>query len=82
MGGQRPPKPQNAETVGFSETIWELMQQCWQPSAASRPDIGNAVLTLEEMEYWIESRLQLWEGETNRTACEWKEKMLVGLYNN
>ena len=37
MRGERPRKPLDAESLGFSETLWELVQLCWSESSSSRP---------------------------------------------
>ena len=35
--GERPPKPKNAEEIGMTEAIWELMTECWKENRAERP---------------------------------------------
>ena len=35
--GKRPKKPPNAQSLGFSDTLWELVFRCWDESPASRP---------------------------------------------
>ena len=37
LGGERPEKPPNAESIGFSHTLWGLVQLCWSKSTSSRP---------------------------------------------
>ena len=37
MRGERPKKPLGAESLGLSNALWELLQQCWNESASSRP---------------------------------------------
>ena len=37
MHGQRPEKPLHAESLGFSDTIWELVKSCWNESSSTRP---------------------------------------------
>lgn len=35
--GERPSKPSHAESLGFSATLWGLVQSCWSGTASARP---------------------------------------------
>ena len=37
LRGTRPEKPSNAESLGFSDTLWELVQSCWSATRSNRP---------------------------------------------
>ena len=37
VDGERPPKPENAEDIGMTEAIWELMRECWKEDRVERP---------------------------------------------
>jgi len=37
LGGERPREPLNASSLGFTDTLWELLQLCWSESASARP---------------------------------------------
>ena len=37
IDGERPGKPLHAESLGFSDTLWELVQLCWSESSKTRP---------------------------------------------
>jgi len=37
LRGERPEKPVDAESLGFSDTLWELAQLCWSESSSTRP---------------------------------------------
>jgi len=37
LRGDRPGKPVNASSLGFTDTLWGLVQSCWNESAAARP---------------------------------------------
>jgi len=39
ISGKRPPKPENAEEIGMTEVVWELMEDCWREDRTERPDI-------------------------------------------
>ena len=52
LRGERPEKPFDAESLGFSRTLWELVQLCWSESSSVRPtarqlldDLSTASLT-------------------------------------
>ena len=37
LRGERPGRPLDALTLGFTDTLWELLQLCWSESASARP---------------------------------------------
>ena len=37
LRGQRPERPLDAESLGFSDTLWGLVQLCWRESSSDRP---------------------------------------------
>ena len=39
VDGARPPKPDNAEQVGFGDGTWELVEECWSQESTRRPVI-------------------------------------------
>ena len=41
--GVRPPKPKDAEAIGISESLWELIQKCWDGDPRRRPRIQEVV---------------------------------------
>ena len=41
--GLRPVKPENAELIGISESLWELIQKCWDGEKTRRPQIQEVV---------------------------------------
>ena len=41
--GVRPFKPDNAEDIGISESLWKLIQKCWDGQKARRPKIQEVV---------------------------------------
>ena len=46
--GKRPPKPQNASGLGFSDSLWDFAQRCWDGTSALRPKITEVVSQLGE----------------------------------
>jgi len=39
--GERPPKPDNAEEIGMTEVVWELLGECWREDRTKRPLISE-----------------------------------------
>ena len=49
VDGERPPKPENAEEVGMTEAIWELMGECWKENRAERPVMPEILRRFREI---------------------------------
>jgi len=45
--GVRPTKPENASTIGFSDSLWSFARRCWDHRVELRPKITEAVSQLE-----------------------------------
>jgi len=41
--GFRPAKPENAEAIGISESLWKLIQKCWDSERTRRSQIQEVV---------------------------------------
>jgi len=37
--GEHPPKPENAEEIGMTEVVWDLLMECWRGDRTTRPTI-------------------------------------------
>ena len=37
LRGERPGKPRNASSLGFTAALWELIQSCWSETSSERP---------------------------------------------
>lgn len=37
LSGGRPGRPSNASSLGFTDTLWGLLQSCWSESVSARP---------------------------------------------
>ena len=46
--GKRPSKPENASNLGFSNSLWDFAQHCWDGKLALRPKISEVVSQLGE----------------------------------
>jgi hypothetical protein len=44
--GLRPGKPANASTIGFSDSLWDFTQRCWDGDMNSRPKVSEVVTHL------------------------------------
>jgi len=44
--GVRPAKPENASTIGFSDTLWDFVQRCWDGNTKLRPKVVEVVIRL------------------------------------
>ena len=50
ISGERPAKPENAEEIGMTDALWNLLRDCWQEDRITRPNIRDV--------YWrIDSQL-------------------------
>ena len=45
MLGERPAKPENAEGIGMTYAVWDLLRGCWEEERMTRP---NATDVLEK----------------------------------
>ena len=45
--GVRPPKPEKASDIGFSDSLWRFVQSCWDGDLELRPKVGRVVSQLE-----------------------------------
>ena len=48
LNGRRPDKPEDASTIGFSDSLWDFTQRCWDVDMKLRPSIGEVVTRLGE----------------------------------
>ena len=37
ISGERPPKLGNAEEIGMTEVVWDLLRECWREDRTTRP---------------------------------------------
>ena len=49
IDGERPPKPKNAEEIGMTEAMWELMTECWKEDRAERPVMPEILRRFREI---------------------------------
>ena len=38
ISGERPPKPENADEIGMTDVVWDLLVECWREDRTKRPD--------------------------------------------
>jgi hypothetical protein len=46
LRGERPTKPTDCEDVGFSDTLWDVMQRGWDAKAELRPPLADFAAAL------------------------------------
>lgn len=52
--GERPKKPENAEALGFSDTLWQMVRMCWNESPSARPAARELLHYLEnDSNAWV-----------------------------
>ena len=44
--GKRPPKPENASDIGFSDPLWGFVERCWDGRLELRPKVTEVVSQL------------------------------------
>ena len=49
LRGDRPKIPKNAQEVGLTVEIWNLIERCWQQNPKKRPTIAQVVVRLQEL---------------------------------
>ena len=47
LEGLRPDKPEDASSIGFSDSLWGFVQRCWDGDMKSRPKVAEVVTHLE-----------------------------------
>ena len=45
--GLRPDKPKDASSIGFSDSLWDFVQHCWDGDRKLRPKVAEVVTHLE-----------------------------------
>ena len=45
MSGERPPKPGNAEAIGMTDAVWDLLKESWREDKIERPGISKILGT-------------------------------------
>jgi hypothetical protein len=46
MGGKRPDRPNH---TSFTDSLWELTQQCWKVAPSDRPNVEQVVEVLKKL---------------------------------
>jgi len=39
--GERPAKPKDAEDIGMTDDLWDLLEECWREDRRMRPNISG-----------------------------------------
>jgi len=46
--GQRPSRPQEAQELGLTDSVWDMTLRCWQQDPTCRPTVTEVVGLLRE----------------------------------
>ena len=49
ISGERPAKPEDAEEIGMTEVVWNLLRECWREDRMTRPNISDILLWVDEI---------------------------------
>ena len=56
--GERPKRPEAAETLGFTKELWRILLRCWLVDTGSRPDVKTILSHLNHATWsWERRRL-------------------------
>ena len=58
INGGRPQKPEAAEYLGFTNQLWELVEQCLSADISTRPDV-RTILSYLNHATWSWERRQM-----------------------
>jgi serine/threonine protein kinase len=47
LSGERPPKPVDCESVGFSNELWDVVKRAWDAEPESRASLADFIQVLE-----------------------------------
>lgn len=51
---ERPPKPRDAERLGFTDKVWDHLRRCWEKRPSARPSIEAVSACLKQAaETWV-----------------------------
>jgi len=56
MNDRRPQKPEAAESLGFTNELWEIVERCWSVDAGARPDVRTLLSHLNRATWSWERR--------------------------
>jgi len=48
VGGERPPRPEEACRLGLSDSVWEMVEKCWEQEPLPRPKISEVLKFFKE----------------------------------
>jgi len=48
LSGERPQRPMEATSLGLSDTVWSIMEQCWRADPPARPSMTDVIAQLED----------------------------------
>jgi len=49
MDGERPTRPQEAQELGMTDSMWDMTVRCWHQDPAQRPTMTEVIERLREL---------------------------------
>lgn len=49
VNGARPPRPDNSTTIGLSDPLWDLLQDCWNGDRSQRPQMQEVEVQIGDV---------------------------------
>ena len=49
MDDERPARPQEAQTLGLTDSVWDMTVRCWHKDPAQRPTMAEVIELLREL---------------------------------
>ena len=56
ISGERPAKPENAEEIGITEVVWDLLRGCWGEDRTTRPNIDKVFKAFSKITHESENK--------------------------
>ena len=59
LSGKRPPRLENAKSLGLSDEVWQIMERCWKEDRRKRPRISSALQDLKRAFYFTDQSIPI-----------------------
>ena len=69
MEGVRPEKPKGAKSLGFSDELWRIVEQCWLEDRKARPCVQDILSCLNHAVAFWDTRVPSLDGADTLGRC-------------
>ena len=59
ISGERPAKPENAEEIGMTKVVWDLLEECWKEDRTMRPNASDVLGRLRDGRTTADSTIEM-----------------------